>query len=176
MLFRSRSTIGARRVLAGTLRLMESHGVDTTSMLAELDRLQSEGKTATLIAVDGKAAGLIALADTIKEGSKEAIEALQQMGLKVIMITGDNLRTARAIAQQVGIKDVLAEVLPENKAEEVEKLQKLKHKVAMVGDGINDAPALATADVGIAIGTGTDVAIEAADITDRKSTRLNSSH
>jgi Cu+-exporting ATPase len=157
--------VSGRQVLAGTAKLLSSHGIDTASYQGEMDRLQLEGKTVTLVSLDGEPAGLIALADTIKEGSREAIAALHGMGIKVVMLTGDNLRTAEAIGRQVGITDIMAEVLPERKAEQVTKLQAQGFKVGMVGDGINDAPALVTADVGIAIGTGTDVAIEAADIT-----------
>ena len=144
---------------------MSEHGLDIGTAHKEMNHLEESGKTAMLVAVDGKYAGIVAVADTIKETSREAVNRLMDMGIEVIMITGDNMRTARAIAQQAGIFTVLAEVLPEGKAEEVKKLQQSGKVIAMVGDGINDAPALATADIGMAVGTGTDVAMEAADIT-----------
>lgn len=162
-----RAEIDGRAVLVGNRKLMHDHGIDIGPVQGDMESLEGEGKTAMLAAVDGQLAGLIAVADTVKESAAEAIAVLQGMGLRVMMLTGDNRRTAHAIARQVGIRteDVIAEVLPEDKAGVVEKLQAQGLKVAMVGDGINDAPALAKADVGIAIGTGTDVAIEAADIT-----------
>jgi len=148
---------------------MTNQGIDLTALSTLTERLADEGKTPMFVAVDGKAAGVIAVADTIKQDSLIAIRTLQQMGIEVVMITGDNQRTAQAIAHQVGITRVLAEVLPADKASMVKTLQqeqqKTKGLVGMVGDGINDAPALAQADVGFAIGTGTDVAIEAADVT-----------
>ncbi|MBE9918091.1 copper-translocating P-type ATPase [Paenibacillus donghaensis] len=154
-----------KELLIGTRRLMEKFGVSASHAYEVMARLEEAGKTAMLVAIDGEYAGMVAVADTIKETSKEAVSRLKAMGLQVIMITGDNERTAKAIAAQVGIDHVRAEVLPEGKAEEVKKLQAEGKKVAMVGDGINDAPALATADIGMAIGTGTDVAMEAADVT-----------
>ncbi len=162
-----RAVVGGAEVLVGTRRLLHDRGIDAGAALPEMERLESEGKTAMLVAVEGRLAGLVAVADTLKDTSPEAIARLRGMGLRVMMITGDNAATARAIAKQAGIDeaDVLAEVLPEGKASEVKKLQEQGRTVAMVGDGINDAPALATADTGMAIGTGTDVAMEAADIT-----------
>jgi len=157
--------IDSREVLLGNLRLMEERRVRLNGLLNKAEQLSSEGKTPMFLAIDGEAAGLIGVADTLKENSKEAVETLHRMGLEVVMLTGDNERTARAIANQIGIDRVLAEVLPEKKAEEVKRLQGEGKKVGMVGDGINDAPALAQADVGIAIGTGTDVAMESSDIT-----------
>ncbi len=160
-----RAVVETRRLLVGTRRLLREEGIDPEPLEAEAQRLEAEGKTAILAALDGRPAGVLAVADTVKPGSAEAIAALRDMGLEVVMISGDNARTAEAIAREVGIERVLAEVLPEDKALEVRHLQDEGKLVAMVGDGINDAPALAQADVGIAIGTGTDVAIEASDIT-----------
>ncbi|MEX2161576.1 MAG: copper-translocating P-type ATPase [Anaerolineales bacterium] len=157
--------VDGRQVLVGNARLMSRHNIDAGSIKDEVERLQGEGKTAMFVAIDGKAAGVVAVADTIKGDSVQAIRVMQEAGIEVIMITGDNERTAQAIARQVGIQRVLAEVLPQDKAQEVHMLKKGGVKVGMVGDGINDAPALAEASVGFAIGTGTDVAIEAADIT-----------
>ncbi len=151
--------------LVGSRNLMEEEGVSYGSIESQLERLEEEAKTAVIVAYDGKAIGTIAIADTIKEDSAEAIAELEGMGLKSVMITGDNRKTAEAIAKKVGISKVVAEVLPDRKAAEVQNLQKEFGLVAMVGDGINDAPALTQANVGIAIGTGTDIAIESSDIT-----------
>jgi len=159
------ATIDRRNVLVGNPRLFADASIDGARLLAERDRLAGEGKTAILVAIDGSPEGLVAVADTIKAESVEAIRSLRSMGLEVAMLTGDNRRTAEAVAREVGIERVLAEVLPEEKSIEVRRLQDEGKLVAMVGDGINDAPALAQADVGIAIGTGTDVAIESSDIT-----------
>lgn len=160
-----RAVVEGRTVLIGTRRLMNQHHIGIGEADSRMSQLETAGKTAMLAAVDGQYAGLVAVADTIKETSKEAVARLKGMGIDVFMITGDNERTAQAIAKQAGIEHVRAEVLPEGKAEEVKKLQQMGKKVAMVGDGINDAPALAMADIGMAIGTGTDVAMEAADVT-----------
>jgi Cu+-exporting ATPase len=154
-----------KRILIGNLKLMNREKIALGSLEEQSKSLADDGKTPMFIALDDKAAGIIAVADTVKEDSAEAIKVLQSMGIEVVMITGDNRRTAEAIARKVGITRVLAEVLPEDKANNIHLLQAEGKKVAMVGDGINDAPALAQADVGLAIGTGTDVAIEASDIT-----------
>ena len=159
------ATVDGHTVLAGTSRLLSDAGIDTSTLDRLADELSASGKTPMLIAVDQQPAGLLAVADTVKPDSAAAIAALHRLNVQVIMLTGDNARTAAAIAKHVGIGQVLAEVLPEHKADEIRRLQHDGHRVAMVGDGINDAPALAAADVGLAIGTGTDVAIEAADIT-----------
>jgi P-type Cu+ transporter len=160
-----KSIIEGKEILVGTRRLMKQYNVDMNHVLEKMETLEKQGKTAMLSAIDGTFAGIIAVADTIKDTSAGAIKRLRDMGIEVIMITGDNQQTAQAIAKQAGVDQVIAEVLPEGKAEEVKKLQQQGKKVAMVGDGINDAPALAIADIGMAIGTGTDVAMEAADIT-----------
>ena len=160
-----RAVVAGKEIYVGTRKLMLEQEIALDASEEAVAKLEDEGKTAMLMAVDRRLAAIIAVADTVKENAKEAIAELQRMGIEVYMITGDNRRTAAAIGKQVGIAKVLAEVLPEHKAEEVEKLKKQGKVVAMVGDGINDAPALATADIGMAIGTGTDVAMEAADIT-----------
>lgn len=160
-----KATIDTKQILVGTRKLMLENNIEIQDALSEIERLEQQGKTVMLLAVEQEMAGLIAVADTVKESSAQAVAELQKLGIEVWMITGDNERAAKAIAGSIGITKVLAEVLPEHKAEKVEALKKEGKIVAMVGDGINDAPALATADVGFAIGTGTDVAIEAADIT-----------
>jgi Cu+-exporting ATPase len=151
--------------LVGNRKLMEEEKIDFTSLEIDLKRLEEEAKTAMLLAVDGKIMGALAVADTLKEDSVQAIRKLERMGIKTTMLTGDNSRTAEAIAKKVGISRVLAEVLPDQKVKEIQRLQENGETVAMVGDGINDAPALTAANVGIAIGTGTDIAIESADVT-----------
>ncbi|MBN1428739.1 MAG: heavy metal translocating P-type ATPase, partial [Anaerolineae bacterium] len=160
-----KAEVDGRKVLLGNLKLMEAEQVHLNGMKVDADRLQSEAKTAMWLAIDGQAVGLIAVADTIKEGSREAIDEMHRLGLHVAMITGDNRATADAIAKEAGVDTVFADVLPADKAAHVLKLQEQGYVVGMVGDGINDAPALAQANVGIAIGTGTDVAMEAADVT-----------
>lgn len=156
---------GGKTILVGTRKLMESEQIEHGDLLAQMEELEAEGKTVMLVSIDGEAAGLVAVADTIKDTSRAAVARLKALGLDVIMMTGDNRRTAEAIAKEAGITSVIAEVLPEQKAAEISRLQKEGRQTAMVGDGINDAPALATADIGMAIGTGTDIAMETADIT-----------
>ncbi|MFU0790299.1 MAG: heavy metal translocating P-type ATPase [Virgibacillus proomii] len=157
--------VNGKDILVGTRLLMKKYNIDYLHAESDIQGLEEDGKTAMLIAVNNEFQGIIAVADTVKETAKEAIHQLQSQGLEVIMLTGDNERTAKAIARQVGIDHVIAQVLPEEKADKVKMIQKEGKHVAMVGDGINDAPALAVADIGIAIGTGTEVAIEAADVT-----------
>jgi Cu+-exporting ATPase len=159
------ATIDEQRVLVGSRRLMEEQGVEVAALEETLRALEAEGKTAMLVAVNGRPAGVVAVADTLKEDSVQAIAALHELGIETVMITGDNRRTAEAIARQVEIDHVVAEVLPDGKVDEVRNLQERFGLVAFVGDGINDAPALTQANVGIAIGTGTDIAIEASDVT-----------
>jgi len=154
-----------KKLLVGNLLLMRDRGLSLDGLKKEADRLWSQGKTVMFLGVSSQIAGVIALADTLKPNAREAVGSLHRLNAEVVMITGDNRRTAEAIAREAGIDRVLAEVLPENKAQEVKRLQDEGKVVAMVGDGINDAPALAQADVGIAIGTGTDVAMETSDIT-----------
>jgi Cu+-exporting ATPase len=159
------ATVGKKRVLVGNAALMKREKVEIEDKVATaMAELEEKGETVVIVAENRKITGLIAIADTIKEHSREAIEKLNKMGYETVLITGDNERTALAIAKQVGIKRVMAHVFPEDKANEVKRLQKEGKKVVFVGDGINDAPALAQADVGIAIGAGTDVAIESGDI------------
>jgi Cu+-exporting ATPase len=165
-----RAMVEGRRVAVGNLKLMRSEKIETASFEQQTSRLADEGRTPMFVAVDGHPAGIVGVADTLKDDSVAAIRALERMGLEVVMMTGDNERTAQAIARQIGIRRVLAEVLPEEKAQQIEKLQAegtagKSRLVGMVGDGLNDAPALAQANIGFAIGTGTDVAIEAADVT-----------
>jgi Cu+-exporting ATPase len=157
--------VGGSFLAVGNEKLMGDYAVDPTPLREDADRLSGEGKTPFYVAIDGALAGLLAVADPIKPTAREAIERLKRMGLDVVLLTGDNRRTAEAVARQAGIDRVVAEVLPEGKVAEVRRLQREGRVVAMVGDGINDAPALAQADVGIAIGTGTDIAVEASDVT-----------
>jgi Cu+-exporting ATPase len=160
-----RATIDGKQILVGNRLFLKEAGIDVASLENELKRLEDDGKTAVLVASGGKLAGVCAVADTLKEDSVQAIKELHKMGLKSVMITGDNPRTANAIARQVGIDRVLAEVLPDQKVAEIKRLQgESGSMVAAVGDGINDAPMLTQANVGIAIGTGTDIAIEAGDV------------
>jgi Cu+-exporting ATPase len=159
------ATVDDYQILLGNLRLMERENVALNGLAAKASELQQQARTTMWLAVDGQASAIIGVADTIKPGSAAAIETMRRQGLMVVMLTGDNQETAEAIAAEAGIERVFAEVLPAEKADYVKKLQEEGHRVAMVGDGINDAPALAQADVGIAIGTGTDVAMETADVT-----------
>ncbi|MBV1709242.1 MAG: heavy metal translocating P-type ATPase [Erysipelothrix sp.] len=162
-------TVDDKIVLIGNRAFMDERNIELHAIEADMDRLADEGKTPMLVAIDGLIKGIVAVADVVKPSSAKAVEQLKQMGIKVAMITGDNKKTAAAIGRQVGIDLILAEVLPQDKSSEVVKLQKQGYSVAMVGDGINDAPALAMADIGIAIGSGTDVAIESADVVLMKS-------
>ena len=160
-----RAELEGKTLWIGNRRLMENQGFDLSPFLESAEGLAAQGKTLMFAALEGTVIGLLALADTLKDYSKEAVADLKQMGLEVIMLTGDNRQTAQAIGSQLQVDRVIAEVLPQDKTEQIKKLQAEGKKVAMVGDGINDAPALAQADVGIAIGSGTDVAMEASDIT-----------
>jgi Cu+-exporting ATPase len=160
-----RARVEGRRVLVGSRRFLSESGVSEDGLFPMGEELAREGKTPIFVAVDGEPAGLVAVADVVREESREAIEWLHSLGLEVAMLTGDNRRTAQAMARELGVDRVVAEVRPEDKANEIRRLQAEGKKVAMVGDGINDAPALAQGDVGVAIGTGTDVAMEAADLT-----------
>lgn len=160
-----RGTVGGKHVVAGTERFMRASGIDVSALRGDIDRLMDGGNTITIVAVGGQAIGVIGIADTVKPTAKAAVAELSRLGIEVAMITGDHERVARAVADELGISRYFASVLPGDKASYVQKLQAEGKKVAMVGDGINDAPALAAADVGIAIATGTDVAIEAADVT-----------
>ncbi|GGO33858.1 heavy metal translocating P-type ATPase [Deinococcus humi] len=158
------ATVEGRRVLIGNRKLMGREGLAVGALLGEVDRLAADGKTAMFVAVDGQALGVVAVADTIRDSARQAVQALQALNVKTVMLTGDNRHTAEAVARQLGMDTVIAEVLPEDKAAKVQDLQAQGRKVAMVGDGVNDAPALAQAEVGIAIGAGTDVAVETADL------------
>ena len=159
--------------LAGNLKLMEQNGIDFSSLQKDGERFSEDGKTPLYFAQNKKPLGIIAVADTVKPTSRQAIEEFKKMGIDVVMLTGDNRRTAEAIRRQLGIDRVVAEVMPQDKEREVRALQEKGHKVVMIGDGINDAPALARADVGVAIGAGTDVAIESADVVLMKSDLLD---
>jgi Cu+-exporting ATPase len=157
--------IGGRKVLVGSREFLAQHDVDTGRWEAQAETLRAQAKTVVFLGVDGTAAGIAAVADPIKDNTPEAIAALKHSGVRIVMLTGDSRRTAEAVARRLGIDETLAEVLPADKAGHVKRLQAEGRKVAMAGDGINDAPALAQADVGIAMGTGTDVAMESAGVT-----------
>ncbi|MFZ1285810.1 MAG: heavy metal translocating P-type ATPase, partial [Candidatus Phosphoribacter sp.] len=165
--------VDGRRVVVGNRKLMDDQGADVSAITTRRDELAGGGRTAVMVAVDGRGVGVIGLADAVRVNSAAAVTALHEMGVEVVMLSGDNEATARRIADQLGIGTVLAEVLPGDKAAEVTKLQQAGRKVAMVGDGVNDAPALAQADLGIAIGAGTDVAIETADVVLMRSDPLD---
>jgi Cu+-exporting ATPase len=160
-----RGEIGGRKIAVGSRRLMESQGAVPASLADKADALRSQGKTALFAAIDGRAVAVIAVADPIKDTTPEAIRTLQSEGVRVVMLSGDSRKTAEAVGRQLGIDEVIAEVLPEQKVEVIKSLQAKGRKAAMAGDGINDAPALAQANVGIAMGTGTDVAIESGSVT-----------
>lgn len=160
-----RTQIDNEDIYVGNRKLMQQYNIEIETFEPNMQLFEAQGKTAMMIAYEGKVQGIVAVQDTVKPSAKDAIDELKAMGIEVIMLTGDNTRTAQAIASEVGIAEVIAEVLPEDKAEKVKALQAQGRKVAMVGDGVNDAPALALSDIGIAIGTGTEVAIEAADVT-----------
>jgi P-type Cu2+ transporter len=158
------STVDGQRVLIGNLRMMQREGVDVNGLTGQAAEMAAAGKTAMYVVAQGKPLGLVAVADTVRPAAKTAIDALHQSGVRTVMLTGDQKRTAEAVAKELGIDTVVAEVLPEDKAARIVELQDDGAKVAMVGDGVNDAPALAQADIGIAIGAGTDVAVETADV------------
>jgi heavy metal translocating P-type ATPase len=158
-------SVDGRKLVIGNRRIMTEAGIDTSSLDQSADELRREGATAIFVGIDGKAAGILAIADPIKATTQAAITALKAAGIRVVMLTGDNATTAKAVAQKLGITEVEAEVLPEHKSKVVERFRRQGRVVAMAGDGVNDAPALAAADVGIAMGTGTDVAMESAGVT-----------
>jgi Cu+-exporting ATPase len=160
-----RAEVAGKAVVMGNEALMRSKGIPLDKVLAAVNAITEQGGTAVIVAIDGSATGVIGVADEVRPESRPAVEAMHRMGIEVVMLTGDNERTAKAVAREVGIDQVRADVLPSDKADEVKKLRSSGKLVAMVGDGINDAPALAEADIGIAVGTGTDIAIEASDIT-----------
>jgi Cu+-exporting ATPase len=160
-----RGTVEGNRVALGNLAMMAAEGIDTRAFTGRVEELRAEGQTVMFVAVDDRLAGLVGVADPIKDSTPEAIRALKAEGLRIVMMTGDSRTTAQAVARKLGLDDVIAEVLPDQKAEHVRRLKAQGRQVAMAGDGINDAPALALADVGIAMGTGTDVAMESAHVT-----------
>jgi P-type Cu+ transporter len=157
--------VEGRKLVIGNVRMMNEADIDTSRLVAAADDMRHDGATAIYVAIDGKAAGIVAIADPIKATTPAAIKSLQALGIRVVMLTGDNATTAQAVARKLGITEVEADVLPENKSMIVTRLKSYGHVVAMAGDGVNDAPALVAADVGIAMGTGTDVAMESAGVT-----------